>query len=241
MCSAMRERTVVARGLVGALLPRTSTATAYVAERRAEKDDQTTVAAVTSEDRTAGKPAESMASLVRDVLGQFLVLNAQVNEFVNRYIEVFAEQPDTLTEWRLKHSIGLIDDAIGSLDRDTAILLSKSERAGTGPNDADRNALQGYSSQLRKVRRSLKPLANDAAARVATPESRQGSFEFLRTQLDTAWQATTGLFKITSRIVTQLLDQMSQWPSGAAVISEKVSSAARGPELESTVQSVTSH
>lgn len=239
----MRERTVVARGLVGALLPRTSTATGYAAERRAEKDDQTTVAVVATEDRTAGKPAESMASLVRDVLGQFLQLNAQVNEFVNSYIEVFAEPPDSLTEWRLKHSILRIDNAIGSLDRDTAVLLSKSEKAGAGPDEADRTALQDYSGQLRKVRRLLKPLGNDATARaaVATPESRQGSSDVLRTQLDTAWQATTGLFKVSSRIVTQVLDQMSQWSSGAAGTSEKVSSAAREPQLESTVQSVTSH
>jgi hypothetical protein len=150
-----------------------------------------------------------MTSVVRDVLGRFPGLNEQVNEFVNRYVEVFVEQPDGLTAWRLDHNAGRIAESITFVDRAIALLIKASEDGRVGPSESDHSVLEDYRGQLRTARGLLTALGDDALARVASPESRHDSFDQLRTQTEAAWRATTGLFKMASAIVTGLLDRIN--------------------------------
>jgi hypothetical protein len=120
---------------------------------------------------------EPMRSVIRDVLSRFLELNEQANEFVNRYVDVFAEQADGLNEWRLRRYTGRIAESIGFLDRAIAMLLKTSDDAKVGPDEPDRTALAEYRSDLQSNRGSLRKLGEDALSGVATSESRQTSFD----------------------------------------------------------------
>jgi hypothetical protein len=236
------ESRVAASGVVmeALWLGRGRSATARVeGERPVQPAGGAAAAAIATEagaDTSARSTADPVRSVVRDLLGRFLRLNEQVNEFVNRYIEVFVEQPDGLTAWLLEHRAGRITDSIASMDRAVVNLLQASEAAGVGPNEVDRTALGEYREQLRTVQYSLNELRGNAGAHVADSESRQASYDRLRTLTEKTWQATTGLFKIASATVTQLLDEIPQWAVGSGTISGAVQPSARDSKSESAAQ-----
>jgi hypothetical protein len=168
-----------------------------------------------------------MRSAIRDILSRFLELNKQVNDFVNRYVDVFVQQADGLTEWSLKLSVDRIAESITSLDRTIAALLKTSDEAQVGPDESDRTALADYHDELQRIRGSLGELRDGARDGVATPESRAVSFDQLRNLTAETWGAATGLFKIASAIVTGMLDQIPQWGPASETTSEVFSASTR--------------
>jgi hypothetical protein len=237
MHSGRAESGVSTIGVVGQVLARRPSVKALAEERRVEPASRAAVAVVATEgDAAAKSPPEPVRSVVRDVLSRFLELNESVSELVNRYVEVFAEQPDRLDAWRLKHIVGPIADTITSLDGAVALLLRESEEARVGPAEPDCRSLEHNRRVLETVHGSLTGLADNASALVASLESRQEVFERLRALMDDAWRATTMLFKIATKVVTRLLDQVPQWTASSAAISEIVLTSARDTKPESSVQ-----
>lgn len=195
-------------------------------------------AIVTEGDIPRKSRADPMRSAVRDILGRFLELNEPVNELVNRYVEVFGEQPDHLNVWKLRHVLGNVTDTISSVEGAIAAMLTTSEEAGVEPAESYRKALERNCDVLRNVQVSLTELTENAPALVASPESRSASFERLRSLLDEAWRATTMLFKIASKVVTRLLDQVPQWTASSEAISAAGSISSGTSKSQSTVQVV---
>ena len=80
-------------------------------------------------------------------------------------------------------------------------------------------------------RGSLRKLGDDALVG-ATSESRETSFDQLRSLTEATWGATTGIFKIASALVTQMLDRMPQWTSPSGTTPDVFSASARDSKSE---------
>jgi hypothetical protein len=193
---------------------------------------------VTEADAPRKSTSDPMRSVVRDILGKFLDLSEPVNDLVNRYVEVFGEQPDYLDVWRLRHVLGNVTNTISSLEAAIASMLTASEEAGVGPAELERISLERNRNVLRNVEGSLMELVENAPAQVASPESRRASLESLRGLMDDAWRATTMLFKIASKVVMRLLNQVPQWTASSEVTSAVASISADASKPQSSAQVV---
>jgi hypothetical protein len=227
MCPASLVST---SGVVGEVLARRHAVRAQVGENRVEPASRSAVAVVATEGDDATRSKPDPRSIVRNVLSTFLEFNEPVNDLVNQYIELFDEEPDRMSPWRLRHVVGQITNTITSLDGSIATMLRATEEAQVGPAESDRNIVDQNCSDLGKVQRALAELTaltDDAQGMASSPESCQKSFERLRSIMDDAWRATTMLFKIASKLVTRVLDQMTQWTVSSEAISGAVSTSTR--------------
>lgn len=228
MNSGRGESAARVGGVVGELLARSHATSVGVQTKKPDVDaiDRAGATAAGAEAATSAEPSvDPTTSGIRDVLRRFLDLNRVVNQFVDQYVEVLVQQPDGLTPFGLVQRTGRISDSIRFLDRAVGMLLEAADQAQAGPSEPDRNALADYRAQLHGVRESLRAMESEAPMRAANPESRQASVDRLRTLTEEAWRPTTGLFQITSAIVTSLLDQIPQRGAGSGVISAVVTSA----------------